>query len=285
MLQSKAQCSEIQERASPFEQHVAQARCGAKIEPILTGSMLTKPDALPPDAAHALAADGFVVLPGAFSTQELAQLQVAYDDACAHAAPEDVRVGRASTRVVDFVNRGPAFDTIYTWPPALDAAQRVIKGRFRLSALHARTLHPGASAQELHVDVPRSSDAWPMLGLILMVDEFRPDNGATRFVPGSHRLTESPEGMLADRIAAYPGEVLACGPAGSVILFDASAWHGHTANTSHAGRRSLQATFIPRTGRPATDFASRMQPDTLARLTVVARDVLGIASRIDATPA
>ena len=25
---------------------------------------------------------------------------------------------------------------------------------------------------------------WPLVGFILMVDEFRPDNGATRFVPG-----------------------------------------------------------------------------------------------------
>ena len=228
------------------------------------------------DAADALATDGFVVLRGPYSTGQSSELQDAYDDACLHAGPDDVSVGRTSTRVTDFVNRGPIFDLIYTWPPALEAARRVICTRFRLSALHARTVHPGAAAQELHVDVPRTSDAWPMLGFILMVDEFRRDNGATRFVPGSQRRTELPESVLADRIAPYAGEVFASGPAGSVILFDASTWHGHTANVSRAPRRSLQGTFIPHTGRPATDFVARMRPETRARLTAVARDLIGI---------
>jgi hypothetical protein len=241
--------------------------------------------ALSAKAADALTDHGFVVLPGPFSADELLRLQAAYDSACASAAPTDVGPGRASTRVTDFVNRGAAFDSVYTWPPALDAAKRVINGRFRLSVLHARTLRPGASAQELHADITRTSDAWPMLGVILMVDEFRPDNGATRFVPGSHRWTDLPGAVVADCVAPYPGEVLACGPAGSVILFDATTWHGHTANTSQAGRRSLQATFIPRAGRPATDFVGRMLPETFARLSPVARYLVGVEPTVDALPA
>lgn len=228
------------------------------------------------DLAVALEARGFVVVPGPCSGEALARLQAAYDTECANAAPDDVGVGRTSTRVTDFVNRGPVFDIVYTWPPVLDAARRVVGAAVRLSALHARTLRPGASAQALHVDVPRTSDAWPMLGVIVMVDAFRVDNGATRFVPGSHRWTRLPESEPGDRLAPYPGEALACGPAGSMILFDASTWHGHTANSSAAPRRSLQATFIPRRGRAATDFAARMQPETLARLDAVARYVLGI---------
>ena len=225
---------------------------------------------------HALGTHGFVVLPSPYSAAEITRVQAAYDRACAQAAPEDVHVGRTSTRVNDFVNRGPEFELMYTSPTVLDAARHVVQGPFRLSALHARTLHPGGSVQELHVDIPRTSDAWPMLGVILMVDEFRPDNGATRFIPGSHRWTELPEDVLPDRIARHPAEVLACGPAGSMILFDASTWHGYGANTSPTGRRSVQGTFIPRTGRPATDFPARMQPDTLARLSAAAREVIGM---------
>ena len=225
-------------------------------------------------AASELAERGFIVLPGPVADDELPRLQGAYDAAVASASAEDVRHGRTTTRVTDFVNRGPEFDVVYTWPPALDAGRRVIGRPFRLSAMHARTLRAGASSQELHVDLPRDSDAWPMLGLILMIDAFREDNGATRFVPGSHRWTEPPEATIADRRAPFPGEALACGPAGSVILFDASTWHGHTANRSSTPRRSLQATYIPRDGRPATDFAARMSADTLARLDGVARWLL-----------
>ena len=127
------------------------------------------PEGLSADDRDALATHGFVVVPGPYSAEELPRVQAAYDDACTRAATEDVHVGRASTRVTDFVNRGAIFDSIYTWPPALDAARQVVGDSFRLSVLHARTLHRGAPAQELHVDVPRTSDAWPMLGLILLV--------------------------------------------------------------------------------------------------------------------
>ena len=241
-------------------------------------------DALSPDATAALGADGFVVLAGPFSPSEIGALQTAYDRAVATAAPEDTRRGSASTRVTDFVNRESIFDSIYTWPAALDAARRVVGSAFRLSAFHARTLHSQASAQELHVDVPRSSDAWPMLGLILMVDAFRPDNGATRFIPGSHRRLETPSAALAGALARHPAEVLACGPAGSAILFNASTWHGHTGNSSRSPRRSLQATFIPVTGRPATDFHARMPLEVRARLSPVAHGLLGLDAEFRAAP-
>jgi hypothetical protein len=241
--------------------------------------------ALPADAANELTERGFVILPGPIPTEEMPRLQAAYDTAVARAATEDVGFGRASTRVNDFVNRGAAFVTVYPWPPALDACCRVIGRPFRLSAMHARTLRPGAAAQELHADVPRTSDAWPMVGLILMVDDFRADNGATRFVPGSQWWTASPAEVIADCSAPHPAEVLACGPAGSVILFNASTWHGHTANTSDAPRRSLQATFIPREGRPATDFPARMRPETLARIDEVARYLTGVGVAVGAPPA
>lgn len=243
--------------------------------------VLVADGAFPAHAARELDEHGFTVVAGPFSAGDLAPLQAAYDDAVASAAPADVARGRTSIRVTDFVNRGPAFDRLYTWPPALDASRLIVRRPFRLSAMQARTLLPGASAQELHVDVPCTSDAWPMLGLILMIDEFRAENGATRFVPGSHRWAHVPESVMDDRRAPYAGEVIATGAAGSAILFNASTWHGHTANVTTSTRRSLQATFIPRDGRPATDFAARMRPETLARLDTVARYVVGIEEIVE----
>ncbi|MEP6571736.1 MAG: phytanoyl-CoA dioxygenase family protein [Gemmatimonadota bacterium] len=240
---------------------------------------------LPAPAAEELMERGYVVLPGPIPAESIPKLQSSYDAAVASAAEADVGRGRASIRVNDFVNRGPEFDLIYAWPPALEACVRVIERPFRLSAMHARTLPSGGSAQELHTDVPRTSDAWPMLGLILMVDGFGTENGATRFVPGSHRWTQSPGVSLRDPHAPHPDEVLACGAEGSVILFNTSTWHGHTANISPAPRRSLQATFIPREGKPATDFAARMRPETYARIGPIARYVIGVGSAPGAPPA
>jgi len=194
---------------------------------------------LPVHAAAELEERGFVVLPGMAAGESLERLTAAYTEAVTTATGDDVRVGSTSIKVSDFVNRGAAFDNVYVFPPLLEACCQVIGGPFKLSSFHARTLRRGAHAQELHVDVPRHSADWPLLGFILMVDDFRPDNGATRFVPGSHRWSGAPEETMSDVRAAHEAEVLACGAAGALLVFNGSAWHGHTANPSNRPRRSI----------------------------------------------
>ena len=150
------------------------------------------------DAASELQERGFVVLPGPVPSERMELLADAYTAAVASATGDDIRIGSTSTRVSDFVNRGAEFDDLYVFPPLLEACCRVIGRPFKLSSLHARTLRPRMPAQDLHVDVRRDSADWPLLGFILMVDEFRPDNGATRFVPGSHRWSGTPEDTISD---------------------------------------------------------------------------------------
>jgi ectoine hydroxylase-related dioxygenase (phytanoyl-CoA dioxygenase family) len=83
---------------------------------------------------------------------------------------------------------------------------------------------------------------------------------------------------MPNALAAHERQTLACGSAGSLLVFNGSAWHGHTANTSTTPRRSVQGAFIPRGGHAATDFAARVSSETRARLSPVARDVLGLSS-------
>jgi hypothetical protein len=238
--------------------------------------VLATSGALPTAAASELLERGFAVIPDSAHPNRMELLVGAYTAAMASATGDEIRVGSTSTKLSDLVNRGAAFDDVYVCPPLLDACCRVIGRPFKLSSLHARTLRPHTPAQELHVDVPRNSGDWPLLGFIVMIDEFRPDNGATRFIPGSHRWPGSPADTLSDQRAAYSGEVLACGKAGSLLVFNGSAWHGHTANTSSAPRRSIQGAFIPRGGSAAIDFAARMQPETHKRLSPLARQVLAL---------
>ncbi len=231
---------------------------------------------LSPDAARELDERGFVVLPGPVPPAQMERLARAYDVGVASATGEDVKVGSTTTRVSDFVNRGPDFESLYVFPPLLEACCRVIGRPFKLSSFHARTLHPHTPNQDLHVDVRRDSADWPLLGFLLMIDPFCPDNGATRFVPGSHRWPGTPEESLADCGADHGDQALACGPAGSLIVFHGSTWHGYTANRTDAPRRSLQGAFIPREGKAGTDFARPMKPETRERLGSLARWALAL---------
>jgi len=142
--------------------------------------------------------------------------------------------------------------------------------------MHARTLRAGLPAQDLHVDFQRDSLGWTMVGFIFMVDEFRSDNGATRFVPGSHRWSAVPPAGQGSFPAEYPGEVLACGPAGSMVVYNGAVWHGHTVNRSGEPRRSIQGAYIRRDAGSGEDLRSRMRPETLARISPLAKYLLGV---------
>jgi ectoine hydroxylase-related dioxygenase (phytanoyl-CoA dioxygenase family) len=231
---------------------------------------------LPTDAVDKLIESGFVVIPGPVPSVRLAQLARAYDSAVADADPADVSVGSTSTRVHDLVNRGQEFDELYIYRPILDACRRVIGQPFKLSSLLARTVRPLSQAQPLHVDFRDAAGGWPMIGFIIMVDDFRRDNGATRFVPGSHKWQAIPSEVMEDAAADHERQVVACGAAGSAIVYNGSVWHGHTANRSGAPRRSIQGAYIRRDAAPAVNQAARILPQTRARLSPLAEYLLAV---------
>ncbi|HEX8174942.1 MAG TPA: phytanoyl-CoA dioxygenase family protein [Pyrinomonadaceae bacterium] len=231
---------------------------------------------LPAGVAEDLLDSGFVIIPGPVKREELMRLATTYDLKVASANPDDVSVGSSTTRVHDFVNRGPEFDSLYTYQPVLEACCRVIGQPFKLSSLLARTVRPYSQAQPLHVDYRADAYGWPMVGFIFMVDDFRIDNGATRFVPGSHKWPTIPDDLTSNSLTDYEKQVVACGRAGSVIVYNGSVWHGHAANLSGEPRRSIQGAYIRREAKSSVNLPARMLPETLARISPLAKYLLAV---------
>jgi Phytanoyl-CoA dioxygenase (PhyH) len=217
-----------------------------------------------------------VVIPGPFSPRLISNLAETYDTMMQSDTGSDFKIASTTTRLNDIINRGPAFDDLYLHFPLLEACRHVIGAPFKLSSLLGRTLRAGSDAQRLHSDMPRDSPDAPMVGFILMIDDFETDNGATQFIPTSQNWQDVPSDHPAGSGPVYPERVLACGEVGSMIIFDASILHGHTPNNTTSPRRSIQGYFVQRRAQSGTNFSSRMSHETFNRISPLARYLLSV---------
>ncbi len=191
---------------------------------------------------------GFIVTDGPFSFDETGRIPREYDRSFAVTPDAQIKRGRTSTRWGGLVAREP-FYRIYLHETLLSVASERIGGPMKLSSFFARTLLPNVAAEPPHQDVAPGANGYPLVGFIFMVDEFRLENGATRFIAG---LQNRPR-PLADAIACD-----ACGRAGSMLIFDGTTWHGHGANRTDSPRRSIQGAFIPQNHRAACCWADKL---------------------------
>jgi hypothetical protein len=233
-------------------------------------------DKLPSQSGRQLVESGFVVVPGPLSGHAFDEVTAAYDAVMAEAAGPEFKIGSTTNRMSDLLNYASAFDDVYLYPPLLEACNQVIGEPFKLSSFSARTLRARTPAQELHADLARDSEDAPLLGFILMIDSFREDNGATRFVPTSHNWSDLPCDRLADARAKYSGEVVGCGEHGTMIIFNGAIWHGHTANVTSGLRRSIQGYFVRRNARAGFDFRKRLLPAARTRMNPLALYLLAL---------
>jgi len=81
---------------------------------------------------------------------------------------------------------------------------------------------------------------------------------------------------MKDLTSDYAGQVLACGAAGSVIVYNGSVWHGHTANSSDKPRRSIHGAYIRCEAKSAVTRQLACAPN-LARIGPLAKYVLAVS--------
>jgi ectoine hydroxylase-related dioxygenase (phytanoyl-CoA dioxygenase family) len=145
-------------------------------------------------------------------------------------------------------------------PPVLECVRLVLGPEIKLSSLNARSADPHADAgQPLHVDmaaIPDEKGYW-VCNTVWMLDDFTPENGATRMIPGSHRWRTLPQDLLTDPTAPHPDEMLLIGKAGSIAVMNAHMWHGGTANRTAAPRLAMHA-FYCRGDKPQQQYQKQL---------------------------
>ena len=182
-------------------------------------------------------------------------------------------------RLANLVDKGEVFRRAIVAPAVLDGVKHVLGPAMKLSSLNARSADPNADAgQPLHVDMAAIPDArgyW-VCNTIWMLDDFTPENGATRLVPGSHKWGQRPQDVLSDPAAPHPDEILLTGPAGGVVVMNAHLWHGGTANRTARPRLAMHA-FYCRRDKPQQQYQKQLlRPEVQTALTPELRDLLAI---------
>jgi len=194
-------------------------------------------------------------------------------------AGSEFRKEEHAHRLANLVDKGEVFRRVICHPDLLQGVEAVLGRDFKLGSLNFRGADPQSdSGQPLHCDMGMLPDAAgnSVCNSIWLLDDFTEENGATRYVPGSHRWGKLPRDAVGDPRAPYPGEQLVLGRAGDVILMNAHLWHAGTANRTRAPRRSLHAFFV-RGDLPQQQYQKRLlRAETQAALGPELRRILAL---------
>jgi hypothetical protein len=121
-------------------------------------------------------------------------------------------------------------------------------------------------------------DTLLMLNMLVMLDEFTPNNGSTYLLAGSHRQADKP----GDAVFFEQAE-RALGPAGSVLVFHSQLWHASGQNTSSDVRRALTLTLTRPFYKQQVDYPRLVGYEKLDELSEKQRQLIGYNSRVPAS--
>jgi len=225
--------------------------------------------------------DGYLPLPGILSAAQAEALRARQGELQAKEgdkAGTEVHQERGADRLSDLINKDPLFQIVLTQPTVLAAIAHVLRSDFQLSSLNSRTALPGQGLQGLHADWGHleTHGDYQVCNSLWLLDDFTPENGATRVVPGTHLGTKGPADVMTDPSASHPDEKILIGKAGDVVVVNSHLWHGGTTNRTQGLRRVMHGYFCRRHQPQQLDQQKYLCPATWDRLSPAARTILGV---------
>ena len=236
------------------------------------------------EASRRLKDDGWCVVEGVLTPEETAR---ALERLWA-AAEESTRRGvetfmpaldpnASNVRVFNLLDIDPLFRDLIRHPAALPLVRGLLGENFLISNFTANIARPGSKSMPIHSDQaivvpPPWAHPWA-INIIWALTDVRADNGATLYLPGSHRFTDRSQ-MPADPLRLMrPFEA----PAGSFIAMEGRMWHTSGANvTADEDRALLFGYYTAPFLRPQVNHNVTLSAGTQASLDPEMRRWLGL---------
>ena len=235
--------------------------------------MIPRVDFAAAPVLEALRSDGVAVCEGVLDGDRVAAVRADLD-AVLEATPtgRNEFEGYGTKRIYRLFFKTRAFDDLAIHPVLLAVADGLI-GPSQLSAPTGILIGAGEPAQVLH----RDDAIYPLpephgdvvLNTMWAFDDVTAANGATRFVPGSHRWEPG-------RVPTGSEEMVhAEMPAGSVAFYTGSIWHGGGANSTSAPRLGVILEYAAAWLRAQENHVVGVPPEVVAMLPERLQELLG----------
>jgi ectoine hydroxylase-related dioxygenase (phytanoyl-CoA dioxygenase family) len=234
------------------------------------------------EAKRQLTEHGLTVMPGILDLRSVAGVKAALSRGIEADRASSVPLhgfsfdpDEKNTRVFDLVGKDQIFRDLVTHDTAMALVHHLIGEDILLSNFSANITAPGSGAMGMHADQGYVPAPWPPYAMAINVgwalDDFTVANGATRFVPGSHRKDHGPQWGQN-----YPeAQPIEC-KAGSIFVMDARVWHQTGPNTSRDQTRAgLFAYYIRGFLRPQWNWDRTLKPEVLKSASPLLRSLLG----------
>jgi len=203
-------------------------------------------------------------------------------------ATEEQKAGNGHTylkndtaqRVWNLINKGEIFEEAIQHPKMLAAMEYLLGSDCTLSSFTVNILYPGAPDAGLHIDYPLSALPTPrpsfpiVANSVWFLDDFTLENGATSYIPGSHKRLEA----LPESSVEYSDKQQICGPRGSVLIVNGSIWHGSSENRTNSPRVALLGFFCRSILKPQQDHLKIVSDEVIERATPTLKRLLGLNS-------
>jgi ectoine hydroxylase-related dioxygenase (phytanoyl-CoA dioxygenase family) len=150
--------------------------------------------------------------------------------------------GVRTLRIYNLLVHGELYERIPVHPNVLPVVERVLDPGLLISSLSSIAIGPGEQAQPMHADdqmIPLPRPHPPLVcNTMWAITHFTEENGATRLVPGTHLAAEPP-----NPLERYDDTIAAEMPAGSVLVWVGSLWHGGGANHTSERRVGIAMNY------------------------------------------
>jgi len=234
--------------------------------------------------------DGYTLLPEMLTEAECDEAQLELERIfAAEADLPDVAQGPRGGQAYNLFNKARIFERLYQIEPVLRLIRHFLGEDAVLGSMQCHMVRPGATAQGLHYDgsqtgpfrAPAAADEGRRIvshvlgfNVVFCISDYTRENGATRLVPGSHRLAtrERPTSPV-------PGERIIEAPRGSVMMFNIATWHGSSEHRGSEPRYAIMNPWRRQWLRPEADLSRIVKPEVLRRAGPEGPIIFGLTAR------